>query len=91
MMTSATLNLDAICSFALGMARIAFVGLETFEVVGLAIDEHHDVGVLLDRARFPKVGELRALVFALFDRTRQLGQRDDRDRQLLGRAPSATW
>ena len=54
------------------------------EVIFLAVDEHHDVGVLLDRAGFAQVGELRALVVAAFDLTRELRQRDDRNVQFLG-------
>ena len=42
------------------------------EIIFLAIDEEHDVGVLLDRARLAKVGELRALVLALLNRTAEL-------------------
>src|SRR6185295_2514891 len=34
-------------------------------IVLLAIDEHDDVGILLDRAGFAQVGELRPLVLAL--------------------------
>jgi hypothetical protein len=46
-------------------------------VVFLAIDEHHHVGVLLDRARLAQVRQLRALVLAVLHLARQLGQRDD--------------
>src|SRR5688500_13447402 len=35
-------------------------------VVLLAVDEHHDVGVLLDRARFPQVRKPRAVVLGHF-------------------------
>ena len=51
----------------------AFLGLLVLEVVLLAIDEEHHVGVLLDRAGFAQVGELRMLVVALFDLTAELG------------------
>src|SRR5215510_3659977 len=47
-------------------------------VVLVAVDEADEVGVLLDRARLAQVGEDRALVVALLDRTRELRQRDDR-------------
>ena len=40
------------------------------EVIFLAVHEHHDVGVLLDRTGFTQVGQLRALVVAAFDLTR---------------------
>src|SRR3954453_19862033 len=54
-------------------------GVGLFRVVVLvAVDEHHQVGVLLDRARLAQVGEDRPLVMALLDGARQLGQRDDR-------------
>src|SRR5262245_42514181 len=54
------------------------------EVVLLAVDEHDDVGVLLDRTRFAQVGELWPLVLALLDGAAQLRQRDDRDVEFLG-------
>ena len=53
-------------------------------VVLLAEDEHHHVGVLLDRARLAQVGELRALVLAALDLPRELAERHDRDVELLG-------
>src|SRR5215467_4845770 len=54
-------------------------------VVLLAIDEEHDVRVLLDAPRLSQIRELRAtVVAALLGRTRELGERDDRDVQLLG-------
>src|SRR5215471_12080285 len=50
-----------------------------------AVDEHHEVGVLLDRARLAQVGELRALVLrrALFRRARELRERHHRYIELL--------
>ena len=57
--------------------------LHVLDVIFLAEHEQHDVGVLLDRARFAKVGELRALVVAAFHLTRELRERDDRHVQLL--------
>src|SRR5258706_6135717 len=50
----------------------------------LSEDEHHQIGVLLDRPRFAKVRELRALVLgsALLRSARQLRKRDDRNSQL---------
>ncbi|MNQ76957.1 hypothetical protein D3C85_918090 [compost metagenome] len=59
------------------------------QVVAFAIDEHDAVGVLLDRAGFTQVGQLRALVFALLDLTRQLRQGDDRHAQFLGQGLQA--
>src|SRR5437016_13854114 len=52
----------------------------------LAIDEADHVGVLLDGARLPQVGELRppVLAAALLWRARQLRQRHHRYVQLLG-------
>ncbi len=61
----------------------AGLGLAVVEVVFLAIDEHHHVRVLLDRPGFTQVRELRALVVAAFDLTRELGERDDRNTELL--------
>ena len=53
----------------------------------LAVHEHHEVRVLLDRSRFSQVRELRAAgLVAGLDRARELRQRDDRDVELLGQA-----
>jgi hypothetical protein len=56
--------------------RDVFLGaglrLLVLQVIFLAIDEQHHVGVLLDGAGFAKVGELRALVVAAFHLTREL-------------------
>ena len=41
------------------------LGLLRRDVIILAIDEQHDVGVLLDRSRFAQIRQLRALVLAL--------------------------
>ena len=54
------------------------------EIIILAVDEEHDVGVLLDRARFAQVRQLRPLVLALLDRAAQLRQADHRHVELLG-------
>ena len=47
-------------------------------VVLVAVDEHHEVGVLLERPGLAEVGEDRPLVVALLDRARELRQRQDR-------------
>src|SRR5690606_22632701 len=52
-------------------------------IILLAINEHDDVGVLLDRAGLAQVGELRPLVLALFDGARELRQRQDRNIEFL--------
>ena len=41
--------------------------LQAFVIIIFPIDEHHDIRILLDRARFSQVRKLRPLVFALFD------------------------
>src|SRR5258707_15615475 len=46
-----------------------------FEVVLVAIDEHHHVGVLLDSAGVAEVRQLRPLVGLLLDRAAELAQR----------------
>src|SRR3954470_4328749 len=46
--------------------------------------EQDDVGVLFDRAGFSQVGQLRTLVVAAFDLTRQLRERDNGNVELLG-------
>src|SRR3954469_24691319 len=55
------------------------LGLARGDIIILAIDEEYDVGVLLDRAGFPEVGKLRALVLALLDGAAELRQADHRD------------
>src|SRR5215468_437827 len=62
------------------------LGLGALVIVLLAIDEHDDVGILLDRAGFAQIGELWPLVLALLDRARELRERQDRNVQLLGYA-----
>ena len=42
----------------------------------VAVDEHHDVGVLLETADFAEVGEHRPLVGALLEAAVQLAERD---------------
>src|SRR5262249_34168235 len=49
-----------------------------------AIDEDDDVGVLFERARFPQVRQLRAVIGARLGSATELRQHDDRDVQLLG-------
>src|SRR6185295_1753758 len=48
----------------LGIFGVVGARLLGAQVILVAIDEHYDVGVLLDRARFAEVGQLRALVLA---------------------------
>ena len=60
------------------------LGLARSDVVILAEHEQDDVGILLDRSRFAKVGEHRALVLTLFDRAAELRQRQHRHVQLFG-------
>src|SRR5215813_3047632 len=64
----------------------ALLGLAALVIVLLAVDEHDDVGILLDRAGFAQVGELWPLVLALLDRARELRERQNRNVQLLGYA-----
>ena len=59
------------------------VRLARFQIIFLAIDEHHHIRVLLDRSGFAQIGEHRALVVAIVDAARELRQRHDRDIQLL--------
>ena len=51
-------------------------------VVLVAVDEHHEVGVLLDLAALAQVRQQRALVRALLGRAVELRDRDDRHLQL---------
>ena len=60
------------------------LGLARGDVIILAVDEQDDVGVLLDRARFPEVGKLRPFVLALLDRAAELRQADHGHVEFLG-------
>ena len=53
-------------------------------VIILAVDEPDHIGVLLDRAGFAQIGELRAFIFALFNRAAKLGQRNNGHAEFLG-------
>ena len=64
----------------IGQALAVGVGVVHF----LAIDKHDQVSVLFDRTGFAQIGELGALVVAIFDGARELRQRQDRDVQFLG-------
>src|SRR5882762_2534283 len=57
--------------------------LRAGEIVFLAEDEHHDVGVLLDGAGLSEVRELRPLVLPGFHRARELGERQHGNVELL--------
>src|SRR3546814_16992323 len=59
------------------------LGLARGDIIILAEHEEHHVGVLLDRARFTKVGKLRTFVIAAFDRTAELRQRHHRHMKFL--------
>src|ERR1700690_2076090 len=65
-------------NLGLGALFGGFIGLESI----WAVDEHHDVGVLLDGAGFAEVGKLRAAVFA-FRGACELGEAQHRDFQFL--------
>ena len=54
-----------------------------------AVDEHHDVGVLLDRARLAQVAELRLVVARGFDLAIELGEAEHGHVQLAGQALQA--
>jgi replicative DNA helicase len=53
-------------------------------VVLVAVDEHHEVGVLLDRPRLAQVREDRPLDVTLLDSARELRKRDDRHVEIAG-------
>src|SRR6185312_11035624 len=61
------------------------IGFARFQVIFLAIDEHHHVGVLLDRAGFAQIGQYRPLVVARIHAAGQLRERQDRHVQFLGK------
>ena len=56
-------------------------------VIFLAVDEHHHVRVLFDRARLAQVRQTRPMIFASvrFHLPIQLGQNHDRDLKLAGK------
>ncbi len=60
------------------------------QIIFLAEDKHDHVGVLLDGARFTKVGQHGSFVLALLDGARKLRQRDHRNVQLLGQRLQST-
>src|SRR3569832_1100385 len=60
------------------------LGLPGREIILFAIDEHHDVGVLFERAGLAKVGEDGTLVVAGVDATAELRKRHDRNIEVLG-------
>src|SRR5207245_1803069 len=56
----------------------------------LAVDEHHDVGVLLQAPALAKIGELRPLVGSHLQVARELRERDDGYLELAGQDLQAT-
>ncbi len=60
MITSARLRIWSIFSCQSRCSGVPSRGLGAAEVVGLAVDEHHHVGVLLDGAGFAQVGRAAA-------------------------------
>src|SRR6218665_3189661 len=58
--------------------------LALFFLVVVAVDEHDDVGILLDGAGLAQVGHQRAFVGALLDRAIELRERHHRALQFLG-------
>src|SRR5947208_10904472 len=59
-------------------------GLALLLVIGVvAMDEHDDVAVLLERARFPQIGQLWTLIGSRLRVPVQPGQRKDPDLELL--------
>lgn len=45
----------------------------------VAVEEDHDVGILLDRARLTKIGEARLALLSGLGLTRKLAEGNDRD------------
>ena len=75
--------LVAVVEFFRGLLR-AMRRLGPRQVILLAENEHDDVGVLLDRAGFTQIRQLRPLVLALLDGARELRAGDHRHFQFLG-------
>ena len=55
-----------------------------FLVLRLPGEEHHDIGVLLQRPRFAQVRQPGLMVFALVGRATELRKRQHRDVEVLG-------
>ncbi len=87
--TSARLVARSIFSTHLTCSGVPASGSRDVQVIFLAIDEHHHVGVLLDGAGFAQVRQHRALVVARIDAARQLRQGQDGDVQFLGQGLEA--
>ena len=63
----------------LGDDEVSFARARVVAVIGgFAVQQDHDVGVLLERPRLTQVGERRLLVGALFRSAVELGEGDDR-------------
>jgi len=58
--------------------------LQALEIVFRTEDEHDDVGILFDGARFAQVGKQWPFVLALFDRARELRKGHDGTAKLAG-------
>ena len=52
--------------------------LRIFIIVLITIQEHHDIGILLDRTGLSQVGQHRTMIRTLLYRSRQLGKGDNR-------------
>ena len=59
------------------------MGLAVVVVIVVPVKEHDDVGILLDGARFPQVGEHGPLIGAGLVGTGELAQAEHRDIQLF--------
>src|SRR3546814_2506682 len=68
---------------------VALGRLGALNVLLVAVDEHEDVGVLLERAGLAQVGELRAPVLALLDGAPVLREGEDRDTATTGQGVEA--
>ena len=68
----------------LGHDALGVVDALLVVVQRLPVQEHDDIGVLLDGPRFPEVGQHGLVFAAALDAPGQLGQGDHRDVQFLG-------
>src|SRR5439155_17998270 len=67
------------------VALVPTLPLFARDVLVLAVDEHHDVGVLLDAARFAQVAELGNVARTNLRGTGELRTSDDRDIEVSGK------
>ncbi len=83
MNASVTVPIGPLRCFAMMISAMFSSSGFLFVVDGGTEDEHHEVGVLFERARFAEVRQHRTMIRSRFRGAAQLRQRDDRTAQFL--------